>query len=106
MISLAFLDRIKSLSFKLSLPYILTSLLIFLALIIISQYHSRQMRNVEIENEFQPTYVISPEKRKVVKELKDNAKKAEEVWLATDEDREGEMIAWSLADILKFKLLP
>jgi DNA topoisomerase-1 len=57
-------------------------------------------KGVEIENEFQPTYVVSPEKRKVVKELKDNAKKVEEVWLATDEDREGEAISWHLCEVL------
>ncbi len=53
-------------------------------------------KGVDIENDFQPTYVVSPEKTKVVKDLKDWVKKVDEVWLATDEDREGEAIAWHL----------
>lgn len=57
-------------------------------------------RGIEIENNFQPNYIISPEKTKVVKELRDIAKKASEVWLATDEDREGEAIAWHLCEVL------
>jgi DNA topoisomerase-1 len=56
---------------------------------------------VKIENEFEPSYVISPEKSKVVKELKDSASKVEEIWLATDEDREGEAISWHLCEVLK-----
>ena len=55
---------------------------------------------IDIEKDFTPRYVISPEKRKVVKELKAAAKKAEEVWLATDEDREGEAISWHLCAVL------
>ncbi|MEM7105163.1 MAG: type I DNA topoisomerase [Bacteroidota bacterium] len=55
---------------------------------------------VDIENDYKPKYVISPEKKKVVKELKDWVKKAEEVWLATDEDREGEAISWHLCQVL------
>ena len=51
---------------------------------------------VDVENNFRPKYVVSPEKKKVVKELKDWVKKVDEVWLATDEDREGESIAWHL----------
>lgn len=57
-------------------------------------------KGIEIENNFQPNYIISPEKIKVVKELRDTAKKASEVWLATDEDREGEAIAWHLCEVL------
>ncbi len=57
-------------------------------------------KGVNIENEFEPKYVVSPEKRKVVKELKDNASKASEIWLATDEDREGEAISWHLCEVL------
>lgn len=53
-------------------------------------------KGVDIENDFQPTYIVSPEKTKVVKDLKEWVKKVEEVWLATDEDREGEAIAWHL----------
>ncbi len=55
---------------------------------------------VDIENDFEPKYVVSSEKKKVVKELKDLAKKSDEVWLATDEDREGEAISWHLCKVL------
>ena len=55
---------------------------------------------IEIENNFKPKYIISPEKKKVVKELKDWVKKVEDVWLATDEDREGEAISWHLCEVL------
>jgi DNA topoisomerase-1 len=56
---------------------------------------------IDIENGFQPNYVISEDKTKVVSHLKGVAKKAETVWLATDEDREGEAIAWHLTEALK-----
>lgn len=52
---------------------------------------------------FSPEYEVSPDKKKVVAELKDAVKKAETVWLASDEDREGEAIAWHLAQELKLK---
>ncbi|MCB0637664.1 MAG: toprim domain-containing protein, partial [Lewinella sp.] len=55
---------------------------------------------VNIEKNFAPKYVVSPEKRKVVKELKDWVKKVDDVWLATDEDREGEAISWHLCKVL------
>lgn len=55
---------------------------------------------VDVENDFEPKYVVSPEKKKVVKELKDWVKKVDEVWLATDEDREGEAISWHLCHVL------
>lgn len=55
---------------------------------------------VDIENDFKPKYIVSPEKKKVVKELKDWVKKSEEIWLATDEDREGEAISWHLCKVL------
>ena len=55
---------------------------------------------VDIENHFNPKYVVSPDKKKVVKELKDLSKKVDEVWLATDEDREGEAISWHLCKVL------
>lgn len=55
---------------------------------------------VDIENNFKPKYVVSSDKKKVVKELKDLAKKSDEVWLATDEDREGEAISWHLCKVL------
>ncbi|HRG39081.1 MAG TPA: type I DNA topoisomerase, partial [Bacteroidia bacterium] len=56
---------------------------------------------VDIENNFVPNYEISPDKAKVVAELKKLAKDAEIVWLATDEDREGEAISWHLFEALK-----
>jgi len=55
---------------------------------------------IDIENGFKPKYIISEDKKKVVSELKAAAKKAEVVWLATDEDREGEAIAWHLTEAL------
>ncbi|WP_267740009.1 type I DNA topoisomerase [Myroides injenensis] len=55
---------------------------------------------VDVENNFKPTYEVSADKRAVVKKLKDLSKKAETVWLASDEDREGEAIAWHLAEEL------
>ena len=55
---------------------------------------------IDIANNFKPAYIISPEKTKVVSELKALAKKAETVWLASDEDREGESISWHLAEVL------
>ncbi|MCX6295821.1 MAG: type I DNA topoisomerase [Bacteroidetes bacterium] len=55
---------------------------------------------VDIENKFTPNYEVSPDKTKVVNELKALAKKAEVVWLATDEDREGEAISWHLFEAL------
>jgi len=58
---------------------------------------------VDIENGFKPTYEISADKKKVVADLKKEAKKAETVWLAADEDREGEAIAWHLFNQLGLK---
>src|SRR5215470_12075627 len=55
---------------------------------------------IDIENNFKPRYIVPEEKQKVVKELKSLAKKSEEVWLATDEDREGEAISWHLCEVL------
>lgn len=59
---------------------------------------------IDIENNFQPRYIVSKDKKAVVKELKDLAKEATHVWLASDEDREGEAIAWHLAEVLKLDL--
>ena len=53
-------------------------------------------KGVDIENDFKPKYVVSPDKIKIVKDLKEWVKKVDEVWLATDEDREGEAISWHL----------
>jgi DNA topoisomerase-1 len=55
---------------------------------------------IDIKNNYKPTYIISEEKQKVVRDLKQFAKKSEEVWLATDEDREGEAISWHLCEVL------
>ena len=56
--------------------------------------------SIDIENDFQPKYVISEDKGKVVSELKKEVQKADMVWLASDEDREGEAIAWHLKETL------
>ena len=55
---------------------------------------------IDIKNHYQPTYKISDDKIKVVNELQQLAKKSDEVWLATDEDREGEAISWHLCEVL------
>lgn len=57
--------------------------------------------NIDIEHGFEPSYEINPDKKKVVAELRKAAKEAEHVWLASDEDREGEAIAWHLTQALK-----
>lgn len=56
---------------------------------------------VDVENEFEPTYRVPKDKRDVVKELKDAAQRADEIYLATDPDREGEAIAWHLVAAAK-----
>lgn len=58
---------------------------------------------IDVENDFAPTYVVSADKTKVISELKSLAKSAEEVWLATDDDREGEAISWHLKEALGLK---
>ena len=55
---------------------------------------------IDVKNGFKPTYIISPEKIKVVNELKALVKSSDEVWLATDDDREGEAISWHLKEAL------
>jgi DNA topoisomerase-1 len=57
-------------------------------------------KGIDIQKKFRPNYIISPEKVKVVKDLTDWASKVDEVWLATDEDREGEAISWHLCEVL------
>ncbi len=55
---------------------------------------------IDVNNQFEPRYIIPEGKEKVVKELKSLSKKSKEVWLATDEDREGEAISWHLCEVL------
>jgi DNA topoisomerase I len=55
---------------------------------------------IDIKNNYKPRYIVPADKEKVVKELKAVAKKSGEVWLATDEDREGEAISWHLCEVL------
>ncbi|UOB18693.1 type I DNA topoisomerase [Abyssalbus ytuae] len=56
---------------------------------------------VDVEKSFKPKYIVSSDKKTVVKKLKEAVSKADTVWLASDEDREGEAIAWHLAETLK-----
>ncbi|NDB34493.1 MAG: DNA topoisomerase I, partial [Flavobacteriia bacterium] len=56
--------------------------------------------SVDIDDNFAPVYEISPEKKQLVAELQKLANSAEKVWLATDEDREGEAISWHLYETL------
>lgn len=58
---------------------------------------------IDIKNNFEPKYIVSTDKKKVVTELKKLAKEATTVWIASDEDREGEAIAWHLYEVLKLK---
>jgi DNA topoisomerase-1 len=55
---------------------------------------------IDVNNNYKPRYIVPEEKQKVVKDLKQLAKKSNEVWLATDEDREGEAISWHLCEVL------
>ena len=55
---------------------------------------------IDVKNNFTPKYIVPEEKERVVRDLKALAKKADEVWLASDEDREGESISWHLAEVL------
>lgn len=64
---------------------------------------TKEKNGVDIENNFKPMYEVSPEKKDVVKELKKLADESEMVWLASDEDREGEAISWHLKEVLKLK---
>jgi DNA topoisomerase I len=66
----------------------------------IADLPSKEM-GVDVENGFAPKYEVSPDKKSLVKKLRDLSKSAETVWLASDEDREGEAIAWHLAEELK-----
>lgn len=59
---------------------------------------------VDLDNDFEPYYVVYPDKKKRVSELKAKLKEADELYLATDADREGEAIAWHLLQVLKPKV--
>ena len=72
---------------------------------VLSSYgHIRDLKkkefSIDVANGYQPTYEIPEDKKKLVKELKAEAKKADMVWLASDEDREGEAISWHLFEVL------
>ncbi len=73
--------------------------------VVSSKGHIRDLakgnKGVDIENGYKPNYIISEDKTDVVKDLVKQAKSAKEVWLATDEDREGEAISWHLCEALK-----
>ena len=64
---------------------------------------SKKNLGIDIEKGFEPDYLVSEDKKKIVSELKSLAKKADMVWLASDEDREGEAIAWHLQEALGLK---
>lgn len=75
---------------------------------VLSSYgHIRDLKkrafSIDIADNFKPIYEIPEDKKKVVEELKAEAKKADMVWLASDEDREGEAISWHLFEVLKLK---
>ncbi len=61
---------------------------------------SKENYGVDIENNYLPEYIIPEDKKKIVANLKASAKKASTIWLASDEDREGEAIAWHLSEVL------
>ena len=61
---------------------------------------SKKGISIDLENDFKPNYEVSADKKQIVSELKKLAKEAETVWLATDEDREGEAISWHLYETL------
>ena len=72
---------------------------------VLSSYgHIRDLKkkefSIDVANGYRPTYEIPEDKKKLVKELKAEAKKADMVWLASDEDREGEAISWHLFEVL------
>lgn len=68
----------------------------------ISDLPSKEI-GVDVENNFKPKYIISNDKKDVVKDLKKKADSADFIWLASDEDREGEAIAWHLSETLKLE---
>ena len=75
---------------------------------VLSSYgHIRDLKkkdfSIDVNNDFEPSYEIPADKKALVSTLKTEAKEAETVWLASDEDREGEAIAWHLYEVLKLK---
>ena len=73
---------------------------------VLSSYgHIRDLKkkefSIDVEKNFEPDYEIPEDKKTLVKTLKSEAKEADTVWLASDEDREGEAIAWHLYEVLK-----
>ena len=70
---------------------------------VISLTYPTNELGVDVDKDFSPKYIVSSEKKKVVSELKSLVKKMKTVWLASDEDREGEAIAWHLANTLGLK---
>ncbi|MGD9930831.1 MAG: type I DNA topoisomerase [Mangrovibacterium sp.] len=58
---------------------------------------------IDLQNNYEPKYIVSPDKKKIVTDLKKLAKEAKTVWIASDEDREGEAIAWHLKEVLKLE---
>ena len=60
--------------------------------------------NIDVADNFKPTYAVSPDKTKVIRELKSAVANSSDIWLASDEDREGEAIAWHLANALKLDI--
>jgi DNA topoisomerase I len=65
---------------------------------------SKKNLGIDIDNDFSPDYEIPKDKAKVVSELRKAASSSKNIWIASDEDREGEAIAWHLASVLKLKL--
>ena len=72
-----------------------------------SKGHIRNMDpkclSIDVNNNFKPTYLVTPDKKSVVSNLKRDCAKAKTVWLAADFDREGEAIAWHVSEVLKLK---
>jgi len=62
---------------------------------------SKKNLGIDIEKGFKPEYIVNEDKKKVVDDLRKNSAEAQTVWLASDEDREGEAIAWHLSEVLK-----